>query len=237
MNEEIKVDSLKEPRKIAEFPSNSKASKEEVHEKKVKKVITGKVITKKKSLSTKFAEIVMGEGSDMHSVMGYVINDVLLPAAKNTISDMVSGGVEMLFFGTTNGKRNRSSGGRDRSRTSYTSYSSGSYRESERDRDRDRNRDRESDRDRDRNRNRAKHNFDDIILETRGEAEEVIDSLLELVSQYGVASVSDFYAMVDMTSNFTENDYGWDNLNTDNTYVIRDRQGFIIHLPRARSIT
>ena len=229
MNEEMKVDSFKNDDKIniAEFPSNSKAKKEEINEKKIKKVIKGKVITRKKPLSSKIADMIMGgEGNDMNSVIGYVINDVLIPNAKSTISDMVSGGIEMLFFGTTGGKRNRSSGGRDRSRTSYSNYYKDDYR------DRDRNRDR----DRDSSRNRAKHNFDDIVLETRGEAEEVLEDLMSLVDKYEVASVSDFYAMVDMTSNFAEQDYGWDNLTTHNTRIERVREGFIIHLPRPKSI-
>lgn len=232
MNEDMKVDRLNDDKKIniAEFPSNSKINKEDINERNVKKVITGKVMTRKKPLSTKFAEMVMGEGNDINSVIGYVINDVLVPNAKSTISDMVSSGIEMLFFGTTSGKRNRSSGGRDRTRTSYSSYYKDDYR------DRDRNRDRDKDRDRDIGRNRARHNFDDIVLETRGEAEEVLESLMELVDQYGVASVSDFYAMVDMTSNFTEQDYGWENLTTHNTRIDRVRQGFIINLPRPKSI-
>jgi hypothetical protein len=232
MNDDMKVNSISDDKKIniAEFPSNSKAQKEDTSEKKVKKVITGKVITRKKPLSTKFAEIVMGEGNDMHSVIGYVLNDVLIPNAKSTISDMVSSGIEMLFFGTTGGKRNRSSGGRDRTRTSYSNYYKDDYR------DRDRNRDRDKDRDRDAGRNRAKHNFDDIVIETRGEAEEVLGDLMDLIDQYGVVSVADFYAMVDMTSNFTEQDYGWENLTTQNTRIERVRQGFVIHLPRPKSI-
>lgn len=231
MNEEMKVDSLKETRTIAEFPSNSKINKEaSMPEKRVQKVISGKVVERKKSLSTKFAEIVMGEGSDMHSVIGYVLNDVLIPNAKSTISDMVSSGIEMLFFGTTSGKRNRSSGGRDKARTSYSNYYKDDYR------DRDRNRDREADRDRDRSKNRARHNFDDITLETRGEAEEVIESLMELVDKYEVASVADLYALVDIASAYTDQDYGWSNLTTQNTSIRRVREGFILELPKPRSI-
>ena len=230
MNEEMKVDSLNAKSSLTEFPSNSKINKEEVPVKKVQKVISGKVLTRKKSLSTKFAEIVMGEGSDMHSVIGYVVNDVLIPSAKSTISDMVNGGIEMLFFGTTSGKRNRSSGGRDRARTSYSNY----YKDDYRDRDRDKDRDR--DRDRDRARNKSRHNFDDIVIETRGEAEEVVEDLMNLIGQYDVASIADFYAMVDIASDSADQNFGWENLNTQNTYVERIRQGFIRHLPRPKSI-
>jgi len=230
MNEEMKVNSLNAKSSLSEFPSNSKLPKEEVPVKKVQKVISGKVLTRKKSLSTKFAEIVMGEGSDMHSVIGYVVNDVLIPSAKSTISDMVNGGIEMLFFGTTSGKRNRSSGGRDRARTSYSNY----YKDDYRDRDRDKDRDR--DRDRDRARNKSRHNFDDIVIETRGEAEEVVEDLMNLIGQYDVASIADFYAMVDIASDSADQNFGWENLNTQNTYVERIRQGFIIHLPRPKSI-
>jgi len=232
MNEDMKIDSLNAKSSISEFPSNSKAKKEEpAEEKKVKKVITGKVITRKKPLSTKFAELVWGEGSDMHSVINYVLQDVLIPSAKSTISDMVNGGIEMLFFGTTGTRRGRGSSSRDKSRTSYSNYYKEEYRGSSRDRDRER------DLDRDRGHNRAKHNFDDIVLETRGEAEEVVDKLMELISTYEVASVADFYATIDMTSNFTDQDYGWDNITSQNTRIERLRQGgYVIHLPKPKPI-
>lgn len=194
-----------------DFPSNSHKSKggTKKPEKKVEKITSGKVVKQKKSLGKKFAETFLGE--NIESVSSYIIYDVIIPAAKNMIFDTVNNGFEMLLFGQIRGSRTR----RDRGR-SYVSYSS-YYK----------------DRDRDRQislRNRARHNFDDIILESRGEAEEVLSHLVELIDVYGMASVADLYDLVGVTSNFTDNRYGWDNLSS--ARVVPVRGGYLLELPR-----
>ena len=81
---------------------------------------------------------------------------------------------------------------------------------------------------------RARLNFDDIILESRGEAEEVLSHLLELVENYGVASVADLYELVGITGSFTDNKYGWTNLSTASVSRVRD--GYLLNLPNATPI-
>lgn len=191
-----------------EFPSNSykkKAAKKT--DKKIEKVTSGKVVQKKKTLGKKFTEMFLGD--DIESVSSYIIYDVIIPAAKNMISDTVSNGIEMLLFGQIKGSRTI----RDKNK-SYISYNS--YHKNK-----DKNRV---------YRNRARHNFDDIILESRGEAEEVLSHLVDLVEDYGMASVADLYDLVGATSNFTDNKYGWDNLSSAS--VSRTRDGYLINLPR-----
>ena len=129
------------------------------------------------------------------------------------ITDTVSNGIEMLLFGQTRGSRTR----RDRGR-SYVSYSN-YYKDRYRDRARYVSQ-----------RNRARHNFDDIILESRGEAEEVLSHLVDLTEDYGMASVADLYDLVGVTSNFTDNKYGWDNLSSGR--VVPVRGGYLLELPR-----
>lgn len=196
-----------------DFPSNSHKSKDKTKkpEKKVEKVTSGKVVKQKKTLGKKFAETFLGD--NIESVSSYIIYDIIIPAAKNMISDTVSNGIEMLLFGQTRGSRTR----RDRGK-SYVSYSN-YYK------DRDRYRDRQISQ-----RNRARHNFDDIILESRGEAEEVLSHLVDLTEDYGMASVADLYDLVGVTSNFTDNKYGWDNLSSGR--VVPVRGGYLLELPR-----
>lgn len=192
-----------------DFPSNSHKSKEKTKkpEKKIEKVTSGKVVKQKKTLGRKFTEIFLGD--NIESVSSYIIYDVIIPAAKNMISDTVSNGIEMLLFGQTRGSRTRHDKGK--SYVSYNSY----YK----DRDRQISQ-----------RNRARHNFDDIILESRGEAEEVLSHLVDLTEDYGMASVADLYDLVGVTSNFTDNKYGWDNLSS--ARVVPVRGGYLLELPR-----
>ena len=197
-----------------EFPSNAHKNREGKKEetKKVEKVITGKVVTRKKSLGKRIIETFIGD--DVGSVSSYILYDVLIPAAKSTISDTVQGGIEMLLFGEKKGSRTKRDQGR--SYVSYNNYS-GSRRPSER---------REMT-----PQNRARHNFEDIILSSRGEAEEVLSHLVDLIMDYGQASVSDLYDLVGITGNFTDNKYGWTDLS--HAGVSRARDGYLINLPKA----
>ena len=77
---------------------------------------------------------------------------------------------------------------------------------------------------------RARHSFDDIVLSSRGEAEEVISHLVDLTIDYGQASVSDLYDLIGITGNFTDNKYGWTDLSSAS--VSRTRDGYVLNLPR-----
>lgn len=206
------------------FPSNSKTQKDiskttpvDKERKALDKVVVGSVKKQKRSLSKKLAETFLED--DTKSVGSYIFHDVLIPALKATISDMVGGGIEMLLFGERRGRNTRRDG--NRSYTSYGSY----YRATDRDKDRDRSPARDISRT-----GRARHDFDEIILETRGEAEEVLSHLVDLTIDYGMASVADLYDLVGITSNFTDNKYGWTDLR--NASVSRVRGGYLINLPR-----
>lgn len=199
------------------FPSNNHSSRKKA--KNLSKVTSGKVVKKKKSLGNKFAETFFGD--NIEGVSSYVLYDVIIPAAKNMISDTVTNGIEMALFGKTKGSRTRRD--RGKSYVSYSSYSRDPRRSTSRPNERDRN-----------SRNRASHNFDDIILESRGEAEEVLSCLVDLTDEYGMASVADMYDLVGITSNFTDNKYGWFDLGRAS--VSRVREGYLISLPRTEVI-
>jgi len=180
---------------------------------KLAKVVKGKVLKKKKSWLDGFTESFFGD--DAKSVASYVLWDVLIPAAKDTILEMLKTGGEMLLFGE--GRRSESvRRDRDRSIVSYN-------RMSGHDRDRDR-------RPIERERNRSRFNFDDIVLERRSDGEQVLESLVDQIDEFGVATVADFYDLVDMTGEYTDQDWGWDNLSR--AVVERVRDGYVVVLPK-----
>ena len=57
-------------------------------------------------------------------------------------------------------------------------------------------------------RTRTGYDYDDIILESRGEAEDVLERMDELIATYQVVSVADFYDLVGVSGNYTDNKYG-----------------------------
>lgn len=203
-----------------EFPPNSHSSKREYSsldatpvkkEKHVEKIVKGKVVKRKKSMGRKLSETFLED--DGQNVMDYIIYDVLIPSAKETLSNVVTNGIEMLLFGESKGSRTTRD--RGKSRVSYQSYYDDENRRS---RSRGRGR-------------RTCHDFDDIIFDHRGEAEEVLSSLVELIDGYGQATVGDFYDLVGMSGSYTDNKWGWDNLAS--AYIERARGGgYIIRLPR-----
>ena len=198
-----------------EFKPNSLKSKEGLTETKpkkhIEKVITGKVKTKKKNDIQKIADVFISE--DVDNVKSYIIMDVLVPSIKKAISDIVTNGIDMVLYGGTGVNRNKSIS----SKISYRNY----Y-------------DREEDRRNYNNvinRTRNGYDYDDIILDTRGEAEEVILRMEEAIATYGIVSVADLYDLVGVTGNYTDNKYGWSDIRS--AQPVRVREGYLIKLPRA----
>jgi hypothetical protein len=202
---------------MSDYKPNSHKSKVENttrsgEEKKVEKVVRGKVKTKKKTEIRKFADVFIAE--DAANVKSYILMDVLVPAVKKAISDIVQDGVSMILYGSANGGSKNRYG--NASYVSYRSYS-----------DRDR---RDDNRRNDYARNRSRYDFDDIILSDRGEAEEVLTRMDELIDTYGIVSVADLYDLVGITCDYTDNKYGWTNIR--NAEAIRVRDGYMLKLPK-----
>jgi hypothetical protein len=193
-----------------DFPSNSNKSRTE---KKPDHKTQGVVIKRKKSLGKKLAATFLGES--LSSVLAYIAYDILIPTAKSTLYDIVNGGSKRLIFGGSNdlyGYRDRD---RDRGHP-YVSYD----RFSDRDRDADRSA-----------RNRARHNMDDIRINTRNEAEDVLYELRSRIRQYGFVTVGYFYQLVRVPDSYTDDKYGWENLDRVEVKPLRGG-GYIIDFPR-----
>ena len=73
-------------------------------------------------------------------------------------------------------------------------------------------------------------NYDDITFATRGDAESVLMRMDELIDVYGSACVADFYDLAGVTGNYTDNKYGW--IDLQSATVIRMRDGYIIKFPK-----
>lgn len=183
-------------------------SEEEVVTKKVEQIASGKA--RKKTEVRKLADSFISE--DMHSVKEYIVQEVLIPTAKKVISEVVTNSIDMLLYGEVKSKKR----GQNESRVSYTKY----Y-----ERDRERDYDRGA-----RTRSRG-YDYDDIILDTRREAEEVLDRMQDLIDNYGIVSVADLYDLVGINGSYTDNKYGWTQLRSADVQRVRD--GYLLKLPKA----
>jgi hypothetical protein len=61
-------------------------------------------------------------------------------------------------------------------------------------------------------------------------ANEVINCLVDLIQDYGQATVSDLYDLVGITGNFTDNKYGWTDLRS--ATATRIHEGYMLNLPK-----
>ena len=198
---------------MEDYKPNSHRSKEDrsnsVEKKEISKVVTGKVV-KKKNVGRKLTDMFISE--EVNNIKSYVIMDVLVPAVKKAISDIVTNGIDMMLYGETG-------------RTKKTSSGSISYRDYY---DSNRNRD---------NRytaSRTRYSYDDIVLDSRTEAEEVLVRMQEIIDTYQVVSVADLYDLVGIRGSFTDNKYGWTNIRNASVEHVRD--GYMLKLPKALAI-
>lgn len=70
----------------------------------------------------------------------------------------------------------------------------------------------------------------EIIFADRSEALGVVDSLRDIIDDYGVASVGDLYDLVGITGPFSHNKYGWTDVK--NGTIIRVKYGYRLYLPK-----
>lgn len=199
---------------MEEFKSNSHKSREARStspDKRIEKVTSGAVRTKKKSDVSKLTDVFITE--DVNSVKSYILFDVLVPTVKNALSEIVKNGIDVLLFGETGGTKRKSSS----SRVSYRSYyDSGNDR-----------RDYSS-----RRPARSDYDYEDIVMANRGDAERVLDQMNDLIARYDMVSIADLYDLAGISHDYTSCKYGWTNLS--NAYVQRERGGgYIIKLPKA----
>ena len=199
-------------------PSNSYKSREESalasqEKKQITKVTKGAVKTKKKNEMPKLGDMFISE--DASKVKSYILMDVLVPTIKKAISDIVKNGVDMILYGEVGQSNKRTYA----STVSYRDYYDNGGRGASRFDDTPRAR------------TRVGYNFADIILETRGEAEEVLSSMDELIETYGSVSVADMYDLVGISCEYTDNKYGWKNIRTAEPVRVRD--GYMLKLPKA----
>jgi hypothetical protein len=190
------------------FKAEQKAAKPE--RQKLEKVVRGTARTKKKTELSKFASAFVPQNTS--NVKEYILWDVVFPTIKDTVWEIFSNGVHMLLYGEANrGKKNGIPG----SRINYNGISSGNSRGTDRFAE---------------TRTANKYSYDDVYVDTKGEAEEVLSQLDDLIEAYGKASVLDLYDLVGITGDHTDCKYGWKDLATAG--VIRTRDGYKFKLPK-----
>lgn len=215
---------------MTDYQSNSHKDKEKKDEDSksekplVVKVVTNDVIKKPNTIGRKFKDIFFG--GDAKSALRYVTADVLLPALRDLVVDVVTRGTERVVFGDS---PRRGRGPTYESRVQYNrAYSNPLDR---------RYAPASSARLPDQNpgwQRTSKQRIGDVVIGTREEAETVVTTMIEILEQYDMASVADYYDLLGLESTPIDNKWGWTFLN--NVQVRQVRQGYVIDLPPAEEL-
>lgn len=189
---------------------------------------------RKKGVTERLVTSLVGPDG-LPSVGHYLTHDVVLPAIKEIIVNSVTSGINMMMYGPDSaGKRNTTGysqrGSAYRPNVNYQS----SYKQSPTT---------SSSNVKYQNESRPYHNetrasgfnSEDYILASREDAKMVLSQLLEQVDDYGWASLADFFDLVGIDSNFTDNNYGWTNLDFAKFVVVRG--GYALRLPRLEPLS
>lgn len=189
---------------------NSHRSKRDIPQ-----VTKGKVIDRKKSLGRKFAEAFIED--DMENIQDYILYEVAAPSIKKAIFDAIVGALQMILgvnsagkstsTGTTGHTSYRSFYASDRSRGTVSTAST---------------------------KPKSRYELREIILETRGEAEAVLEMLNEALDTYQTVSVADLYSAVGITADWVDNKVGWTDLRT--ARIRKTIDGYVLDMPRPVSI-
>lgn len=179
---------------------------------KLEKVVSGSVKTKKKNEIARFADVIIAE--DPKSVGSNLVTEVVIPGIVNLLEDLVVKGIRMLLRGESSSSRRSSTA----SKVSYRKFYDN------RDDDRPAT-----------SYKRAVYDYDDVIIPSRAEAEDVLERMKDQLETYGEVSVGDMYDLVGVTCEFTAYKYGWVNLR--NAEVIRKDGGYAIKLPKITPLT
>lgn len=198
-----------------DIPNNSLTAKPNpVPEKHIEKITKKKVTVRKVSPGKKFIRRFLAE--DVDDIGDYLVNDLIIPEIKDITLNFLNA---LLWGDKRTGRINRGGSG------TYTPYSSASHSAYVRTNSLPRNRsdDRQP-------RQGQKKDLDSIILESRAEAEDVLNRMDELIATYHQVTVADLYELVGISGEYTDNYYGWTDIG--DAGIRRASGGFMLDLPR-----
>lgn len=211
---------------IPDFPSNSMGGQEppekEPEDKKIEQIVFEEPKRRKTPISKRFSKMFFG--GDAKTAGKAIVFDVMVPAAKDLMVEAGSQLVERMIYGETRRRRGAPptffQPQRSQLPTNYTGYSSPTTASRQPQISR---------------RARQQHDFDEIIMPSRQDAEAVLSQMYELLSKWEGVSIADLYTMVGIRATHVDNKWGWTNLDGAGVAKLRGG-GFLLELPEPRPI-
>lgn len=215
---------------MQEFPANSAKVRSQSEgppldeRPKVEQVTSAEAHRRKRGLGRKFRETFIGGSARM--AVEYMVADVVIPAIQDTMIDALQGGIERLIKGE--GRSSRRGTPSAYSNTAHVDYRGmGMNRATTQTRlPSSRMLSRQS---------RARHDFDELVIPTRAEAEEVVDQLFDMLSRFELVTVADLYEMTGIQSSHADVKWGWTSLRGAKVQRLRNG-GYLLNLPEPEAL-
>lgn len=210
---------------MEQFPGNSNSGPvpPSGEPRKVEQVTSGVAIPRKRGLGRKFKEVFIG--GDARGTADYVFFDVVIPAARDMLSEAIHAGFDRLIYGES--PRHRRGGGgvpmgySNAPRVNYQGVTSTTPASQRGVTPQQRSLSRQA---------RARMTFDEIVIPNRQEAEDVLERLYDILSQYGMVSVADLCTLTGVVGTHTDMKWGWRALPGAKAQRLRNG-GFVLDLP------
>lgn len=78
---------------------------------------------------------------------------------------------------------------------------------------------------------RARHDFRDIIIPNRQEAEDVIDTMFDVLSRYGRVEVALLYELTGIQTSHVDHKWGWTEMRGARAVRHPRSGGYLLNLP------
>lgn len=207
---------------MQDFPSNSrKAAQGRPDEpKKLERVTSAEAVRRKRGLGRQVRETFIGGSAK--TAAEYMVVEVVVPAIKDTIAEALQSGVEKLIYGDSR-PRHRGSAPPSYSNIGHVNYQrmGSSTPPTSRSQPSPPMLSRRS---------RARQEFDEIVIQSRQEANEVLDRMYDILSRYGSVPVADLYELTGIQSSHTDYKWGWTDLRGAKASKLRSG-GYLLDLP------
>lgn len=201
---------------MEEFPPNSRKA-EATQPKRVERVTSGDAVRRKPSLGKQFKHTFFG--GDAKTAATYMLLNVLLPSAQEMFLETLQAGMERLVYGESRPRRGPGPMGSALGHVAYNRMArsqgppgGGGPPAISR-------------------RARSQHAFDEIIIESRVEAEQVLESMFDILSKYESVTVADLYELTGVASSHTDHKWGWTDLRGARIGRVRGGGGYLLDLP------
>lgn len=211
---------VKDNMKLEEDIDNNSEDFAVKEKKELKKLVNVQPKKVKRNLLSRLVTGVLGpEG--LPSIGSYVNDEIVKPAIKNIIVDAVTSGINMVMYGEKSPNRGGNNTSYSRNRTTYrpaTNYTSRYANTQSEPTERKVARS-------------SRHGVEEYVIEDRFDAAHVLTTLTENADMYDSVSVADYYDLIGVPSQYTDNTYGWTIDSITRASIVPIRGGYIIKFP------